>query len=263
LELDGRIAVITGASRGIGRATAELFAEEGASVILGGRDREALDAVVASIVDRGGRAVATVADVAVAADASNLVANAMEHFGALDILVNNAAVSLGKPLLSTSEEDWNRILGVNLTGTFLCSMAAFPHLRDRDGAAIVNTASVLAQTALRTSAVYSATKAAVAALTRSMAFEWAPFGIRANCILPGSTDTDMMWEGIQATDLPAYRAAEEAVIPLGRIGTPREIAEATLWLSSSRASFVTGATLTVDGGSLTEYPGPRFRRVTE
>jgi NAD(P)-dependent dehydrogenase (short-subunit alcohol dehydrogenase family) len=263
MELEGRVAIVTGASRGIGRATAELFAEEGAAVVIGGRDRDALREVAAGIEDGGGRAVAVAADVARADDAAALVSTALDQFGQLDLLVNNAAVSLGKPLIATTEADWNEVLGVNLTGTFLCSMAAFPSLRSRDGSVIVNTSSVLARTALRTSGVYSATKAAVEALTRSMAFEWARYGIRVNCVVPGSTDTDMMWDGIPTQELSDYRVAEEAVIPIGRVASPSEVAQATLWLCSPRASFVTGTALVVDGGSLTEYPGPRYRRAAE
>ena len=143
------------------------------------------------------------------------------------------------------------------TPSWLCSVAVVPWMTQRGGGAIVNTSSVLALSTLPGCGAYTASKAAIMGLTRSMALEWAPFGIRVNCIVPGSTDTDMMWLGLRADEIPEERRRLEAEIPLGRVADPEEIAEATLWLCSKRASFATGSFLSLDGGTLSRSPSSR------
>jgi NAD(P)-dependent dehydrogenase (short-subunit alcohol dehydrogenase family) len=255
--LEGKVAIVTGGSRGIGRATARLLAREGASVVLGSRDDAGSAATVASITAEGGRAIAVRADVSRAPDVSGLVGRAIESYGGVDILVNNAGLDVGKPLLETSETDWDLVMSVNLKGHFLCAVAVVPHMVARGGGSIVNTSSILALSSLPDCGAYCASKAGILGLTRSMALEWGPLGIRVNCVLPGSTDTDMMWMGLSPEEIPVERGRVEAATPLGRIAEPEEIAEATLWFCSQKASFASGSFLWLDGGTLSRSPNPR------
>ena len=173
------------------------------------------------------------------------------------MLVNNAGISNAHPLLETPEDEWDRLMAVNLKGHFMAAVAAVPHIARRGGGAIINTSSVLGRAALPGTAVYSASKAAIIGLTLGMALEFARYGIRVNCVVPGSTDTDMMWEGLDEAALPAARAELEASIPLGRVGLAEEVAEMSLWLATDAASFVTGAQFVVDGGASARFPSPR------
>jgi NAD(P)-dependent dehydrogenase (short-subunit alcohol dehydrogenase family) len=259
MKLSGKVGIVTGATRGIGLATARLLASEGAAMVLAGRSPRDGEAAAESIRKEGGRAIFVATDVASSRDVKALVAHTLAEFGGIDILVNNAGTEIGKPLLETTEEEWDHLLGVNLKGHFLCATAAVPAMRARGGGSIVNTSSVLALGTMAGCGAYSASKAAIIGLTRSMALEWSPLGIRVNCILPGSTDTDMMWFGIAEDELEDRRHAEEDVLPLGRVGRPDEIAQATLWFCSDAASFASGSLLLVDGGAMSEYPGPRWQ----
>lgn len=255
--LDGTVAIVTGGNRGIGAATSRILAREGAAVVIAARNLDGSRAVADEIEGSGGRAIAVPCDVALEADVAAMVESAIAAFGGIDILVNNAGMDAGATLLETSAAHWDRVMGVNLKGHFLCSVAVVPWMTQRGGGAIVNTSSVLALSTLPGCGAYTASKAAIMGLTRSMALEWAPFGIRVNCIVPGSTDTDMMWLGLRADEIPEERRRLEAEIPLGRVADPEEIAEATLWLCSKRASFATGSFLSLDGGTLSRSPSSR------
>lgn len=258
MELEGKVAIVTGATRGIGRATARLFAREGAAVTVAGRTEAEGLSVVEEIRASGGRALFVATDVSKSSDVARMVRTTVDAFGGVDALVNNAGMEIGKPLLETSEEEFERLIDVNLKGHWLCAVAVVPEMRHRGRGAIVNTSSVLALASMRDCGVYTASKAGIIGLTRSMALEWTPLGIRVNCVLPGSTETEMMYFGLDPAAIPDRRRAEEEVIPIGRIAGPEEIAQASLWLASDRSSFVSGTMLLVDGGGLSEYPAPRW-----
>jgi NAD(P)-dependent dehydrogenase (short-subunit alcohol dehydrogenase family) len=257
MQLDGRVAIVTGGNRGIGRATARLLAREGCAVAIAGRDRPTGESTAQEIAASGGRVVYVPADIGRTSDVERLVATTVDAFGGIDILVNNAAIDPFRPLLETSVEDWDACLGVNLRGSFLCAKACVPHMVARGGGWIVNTSSILALGAIPRSGAYVTSKAAVMGLTRAMVAEWTELGIRVNCILPGSTDTDMMWYGLTPDQIPAEREATAEHIPMRRIADPEEIAQATLWLCSPGASFASGAFLVLDGGLTAKSPSPR------
>jgi 3-oxoacyl-[acyl-carrier protein] reductase len=243
--LRGRTALITGASRGIGRAIALALARAGANVAVGYRERaEAAAEVVGAIEAGGGRALAVRGDVAVRADVGSLVARTLEAFGGLDVLVNNAGLLQQKPFAELDEEDWDRTLAVNLKSVFLCSQEALPALRAAGGAGgrIVNVASSGGQLGGTLAPHYAAAKAGTIALTRSLARLLAP-GIAVNCVAPGLIETEMT-----RAELASAAGREKlAQIPLGRAGGAEEVAEAALFLAAS-ARYVTGHTLNVNGG---------------
>ena len=259
MELEGKVAIVTGATRGIGRATARLFAREGASVTVAGRSTDEGRAVVDGIRAAGGTAIFVATDVSDSTDVERMLATTTAEFGGVDVLVNNAGIEIGKPLMETSEAEFDHLMAVNLKGHWLCAKAVVPEMRRRGRGAIVNTSSVLALASMRDCGVYTASKAAIMGLTRSMALEWTPLGIRVNCVLPGSTETEMMYFGMDPAHIPSRRRAEEETIPIGRVADPEEIAQASLWLASDRASFASGTMLVIDGAGLSEYPAPRWQ----
>ena len=243
----GAVGLVTGAAGGIGRAICELLAREGAAVA-------AVDIAdssgTLSLVERaGGDGLGLRVDVAREADVADGVARVLERFGRIDLLFNNAGVELSRTLHETTEAEWDRILDVNLKAMYLVSRQVLPVMMRQGRGAVVNTSSISGLLGWPASAAYCASKAGVIGLTRQMAVDYAPHGIRVNCICPGTTLTPMI-ERLFAedSDPAAFRASIEARHPLGRLAQPAEIAEAALFLASAEASFITGAALPVDGG---------------
>jgi NAD(P)-dependent dehydrogenase (short-subunit alcohol dehydrogenase family) len=251
-QLEGKVAIVTGAGRGIGRAVARLFAVEGAAVVVASRTIGEGEETVRLIRTAGGEARFIPVDIGRDNDVRQLVEETIHGYGRLDILINNAGVSgPGKLLEETTEEEWDRVIDTNLKGCYLGMRYAIPHLRAAGGGAIVNFSSVLAELTLPNCSGYTAAKAAVIGLTKATALEVGRDGIRVNCILPGSVDTAMMWEGLSDAERREFEPRVDAAQPLGKVGQPEEIARVTLFLVSSGASFMTGAPVLVDGGLLT------------
>jgi NAD(P)-dependent dehydrogenase (short-subunit alcohol dehydrogenase family) len=244
-RLDDKVALISGGARGLGAAEARLFAREGARVVVG----DVLDpdgaAVVEAIRSDGGEAVYVHLDVTVEAEWTVAVRTAEETYGRLDILVNNAGIPLRRTLEQTTVEEWDRVMAVNLTGTFLGTRAAVPALRRAGGGSIVNTSSVSGIVGSR-GAAYGASKGGVRSLTKATALEYAAAGIRCNSLHPGPLDTEVNREAQLDTDRWAERMR---LVPLGRIGRPEEVAYGALYLASDEASYMTGSELVIDGGS--------------
>jgi NAD(P)-dependent dehydrogenase (short-subunit alcohol dehydrogenase family) len=243
--LPGKIAIVTGAGSGIGRASALRFAAEGASVVAADLRGPKVEETVAMIESDGGVAVPCVADVADAADAERMVAAAVDAFGGLDALFNNAGTIRPGTAVKLSQDDWDLVMAVNVRSVFLGAKYAVPAMDDRGGGAIVSTASVSGLSGDPANVVYSASKAAVINLTRSLAIDHARQQIRVNCICPGAVDTPPV--GRMLAD-PDARARAERSHPLGRIGRPEDIAAAAVWLCSDESSWITGHALVVDGG---------------
>ncbi len=245
-RLAGRTAIVTGAAAGIGRAIARRFAAEGAAVLAVDRNAAGLERVVAAIAAEGGRTHRRVEDVSEPGAPDRIVAACLQAFGRIDVLVNNAGIGGSHEVLETSEEEWARILDVDLTSVFRLSRAALGAMRRQGSGRIINVASVFGTTAFPGAASYSAAKAGVIALTRSMAVDYAPAGVTVNAIAPGLILTDLTRDRL-ARDA-RYRALMLEATPLGRPGTPEDVAGAALFLASGDADFVTGHVLTVDGG---------------
>ena len=253
MRLSGKVAIVTGAGRGIGQATAMLFAEEGARVLVVDWNRETGSATTAAIQAAGHEARFCYADVSKAADVEAMVRTAVTEWGRLDVLVNNAAIQIVRKLVETSEEEWDRIQSVNLKGVFLGCKYAIPEMLRGGGGAIVNIASVLGLVGDPELAAYCAAKGGVITLTKAAALTYGPQGIRVNAICPGDVDTPMAQEYFDAAPDPAALRQEVASkYALRRISSPREVAEAALFLASEASSFMTGAALVVDGGLLSK-----------
>lgn len=245
MKLEGKVALVTGGASGIGRATAILFAAEGARVIVADLNVETAGEVVRTIRDEGGEALAAAADVSSPAGVETMVRAALDAWGGIDILVNAAGILHVGTADDTSLDDWNRVLAVNLTGTFLASRAVLPAMRARGGGAIVNlSSSTGAHDALGNTVAYVTSKGGVTLLTKCMAIDHAKDNIRVNAVSPGPTDTPMLRKALSPGDLEAF----SRTFPMGRLGRPEELARVVLFLSSEDASFVTGAVLAADGG---------------
>ncbi|SFE80532.1 NAD(P)-dependent dehydrogenase, short-chain alcohol dehydrogenase family [Paenibacillus catalpae] len=243
-KLNGKVALITGGSSGIGLATAKRFIEEGAKVVITGRNQDSLTAAVNELGKEHARAVQ--AEAADPAGSEKAVAAAIEQFGRLDIVFANAGVAGGTPLGDTKLEDFEHILKVNVTGVFFTVQAAVPYLQA--GASVILVGSVLATTGGLTRAAYAASKGAVTSMARVFASELSPRGIRVNTVVPGATKTPI-WGASGAEQMAKLEAGLSKSIPLGRLGEPEEIANAVLFLASDESSFVQAAELQVDGGA--------------
>jgi NAD(P)-dependent dehydrogenase (short-subunit alcohol dehydrogenase family) len=237
------VALITGAARGIGLATAKRFLAEGWRVALLDIEGELLRAAVVAL-ENSDHTLALACDVSDAAAVTASIEAVGRRFGRLDALVNNAGVAVFAPLMQTSDEDWNRVLAVNLTGPFICTKAAVPLMREHGGGAIVNITSISAVRASTLRSAYGTSKAGLAHLTKQLAVELASLGIRVNGVAPGPVDTAMA----KQVHTAEIRADYHDAIPLNRYGLEEELAEAVLFLSSDRSSYITGQILAVDGG---------------
>jgi len=252
-RISGKAALITGGGTGIGRACAELFAREGARLAIVGRRKEVLDAAAAPIAARGGEVIAIPCDVSDRASVEAAIAATIARFGQLNVVVNNAGVVVVGTAEQTSDADWNRILAINLTGTFLVSRAALPELRKAHGGSIINIASVLGLFARKQRAAYTASKGGVIGLTKAMALDHAHENIRVNCICPALVESELARESLsKAPDAQVERARRTAEIPMGRLGQPEDVAQLALYLASDESSWMTGVALPLDGG-LTAY----------
>lgn len=251
MKLHNRIAVITGAGAGIGRACAMLFAREGAVLALVDRDAKGLAATAAAIEQAGGRALALPGDVGAPEAVQEAAARVVEAFSGIDILIAAAGMSCGGTVLTTAPEDWDAVFRTNVGGTWLWARAVIPAMRARGGGAIVTFSSQLALAGGRGNSAYVAAKGAILSLTRTMALDFAADKIRVNAIAPGAVDTPMLARGFnRQADPETAREASRQRHALGRFGTADEIAQAALYLASDGASFITGTTLAVDGGWL-------------
>lgn len=247
LSLEGKVALVTGGSSGIGRATALVFAREGAKVVVADVQTDGGDETVQRIEDAGGEAIFVKTDVSKAGEVMALVDSAVSTYGRLDCAFNNAGIEgTMAPTADCTEENWDRVIAVNLKGVWLCMKYEIPEMLKRGNGAIVNTASFLGLVGLQGAPAYCTSKGGVIQLTRTAALEYATKGIRINAVCPGVIRTPML-ERVTGGK-PEFEALFTAREPVGRMGAPGEVAEAVVWLCSDAASFVTGHPLVVDGG---------------
>lgn len=243
MKLAGKVAIVTGGSRGIGKATAKLFAQEGASVVITARDRTRLQTSAKEL-----NVIGIAGDIRKSEDAKNVVKKTLEKFGKIDILVNNAGIfPQVKPLHEISEKEWSEVIDINLNGQFRFTKAVIPHMIEKGGC-IINVSSTAGLKSFENfeADAYSASKAALILLTKAWAIEYAKHKIRVNCVCPGVVETDMTLPYLKTE---AERAMTAADHPIGRIGLPDDVARAILYLASEDSSWVTGAILPIDGGA--------------
>ena len=245
MRLKDKVAIITGAASGIGKATANLFAEHGAKVIVADIDIEGGKQTVTEIRDEENEAIFIKTDVTVKTDTQNLVAQAIDTYDKLDILFNNAGIAMRLPVAELPEEAWHRCLDVNLHGVFLCAKAAIPAMQKNGSGVIINMSSIYGLIGADVRAAYVASKGAVTNLTRGMALDYAKDNIRVNCICPGFVETPLV-SGVVKTPEEYQKLADKH--PMRRLGQPIEIAYGALYLASDESAFVTGIALPIDGG---------------
>ncbi len=250
--LEGKVALVTGGASGIGRATALIYAREGAKLVIADMNEDGGQQTAHMIRETGGDAIFAKTDVTSPVSVEALITTTVEAYGRLDCAYNNAGISgagIGGDLRTTTAEYpeacWHQVLAINLTGVWICMKYEIPQMLKQGGGAIVNTASVADLAGLPYASAYVASKHGVVGLTKTAALEYAKSGIRVNCVCPGYIETPMTEAGMNDPDRLAHMIASE---PMGRMGRPEEIAETVAWLSSDAASFVTGHTMTIDGG---------------
>ena len=246
-DLTGRVALITGAGRGMGRASAERIAADGARVVVNDLDEARATEVADRLVSEGAEAVGVAADVSDAVDVSRLVDSTREKFGDVDILVNNAGVLRRTGILALEEDEWDLVLDVNLKGTYLCTRAVLPAMKEAGWGRVVNISSSAGRSVSTLGGPhYTTAKAAVLGFTRAVAKEMAPFGITLNAVCPGLVNTEMVNEVITDAQTRAYADS----FPIKRLAEPEEVAELVAFLASDRAAYITGASLDINGGDL-------------
>ena len=255
MRLNGKVSIITGASSGIGKASALLFSKEGSSIVIADINKESGQRVKSDIVGTGGKAVFIEADVSKKEDVQNLVNRTIDEFGKLHILYNNAGVFWKKKdgCITDIEEDvWNKIIDINLKSTYFCCKYGIPEIIKSGGGSIINTASSAGVIGVPGCDAYTASKGAIVSITRSMAAEYGAFNVRVNCIVPTHIDTPMFEES--TSNAPGFNEDKFLkTFPLGKYGKPEDIANAALFLASDESLFVTGTMCTVDGGATSTY----------
>lgn len=245
VRLKDKVAIITGAASGIGKATAQLFAEHGAKIVVADIDKDGGDQTVIDIHAANHEAIYVQTDVTISDNTERMVEETVRTFGKLDILFNNAGIAMRLSVSELPEADWHRCLGVNLTGVFLCAKAAIPIMQKNGGGSIINMSSIYGIVGADVRAAYVASKGAVTNLTRGMALDYAEDNIRVNCICPGFVETPLV-AGVVKTPEEYQKLANKH--PLRRLGQPDEIAYGALYLASDESAFVTGIALPIDGG---------------
>lgn len=244
MQLENKVAIITGAASGFGKATAELFAKEGAKLLITDLDEVGIQAVADDLKAKGSEVLGLKADAADEADVKAMVDGAIKEFGQIDILFNNAGVYYPGNVEETSIEDWQKTLDINLTGPFLACKYAMPYLKESKGV-VINTGSASSLIGFGGAVSYAATKGGILQFTRALAVDYAKDGVRANCICPGNSQTGMTEDLLEDENI---KNAFLDPIPLNRLGQPEDVAKAALFLASDQSSYTTGLALTVDGG---------------
>jgi len=245
-DLSGRIAVVTGGNGGIGLAMADAMAAAGASIVLAGRSAKKASAAISQIEKHGRKAIFHETDVSDPTSCKALVDTAAQTFGRVDILINNAGTTVRKQPQSLSVEEWRRVIDVNLTGAFVCSQAAYPHMLKAGGGKIINTGSMLSIFGAAYAVAYGASKGGIVQMTKSLAVAWAKDNIQVNAVLPGWIDTDLTQRARE--EVPGLHDRVLARTPAGRWGKPSDLAGTAVFLASSASEFITGAAIPVDGG---------------
>lgn len=259
IDLTGKVAVVTGGAMGIGEASARRLASAGASVAILDANESAGSKTSADISKSGAACDFFHCDMSNAGQVEHAISGAVAHYGSIDIVVSNAGIQAYGDVVTTSEADWDRLLGINLKGCFLVSKFSVPHMLKKGGAIVV-IGSVQSFTAIQNSVAYVTSKHALLGLARAMALDYAKKGIRVNCICPGAIDTPMLrWAASLSPDPESVIRTCDRMHALGRIGKPEEVADAVLYLASPMSSFITGASLLVDGGMLVPTGGMGFQ----